>query len=169
MADFFTRLNYQNIKTQKWQLDPKTKRKIREMKCSIPTNYPGCAITDAILTFEVIQRTSQILIIEKALQTVQAPYSDTFICKESWVTQNLSGSKDLVFSHFMKVEFVKETFFQSLIQSNAENGMIFTSDEWLKISVQEGYFNSNRFAAKDICNLDSCILANNLKESKNTF
>ena len=64
----------------------------------------------------------------------------------------------------MKVEFVKDTFFKAMIQSNAESGMIFTSNEWIKIVDEEGFFQRKQFAAKDICNMDSCILTNTYKD-----
>ena len=57
-------------------------------------------------------------------KTVEAPYSDTFYGKECWIVVSESEtSNKCIFLKFMKIVFVKHTFFESKIRKEAEKGI----------------------------------------------
>ena len=84
------------------------------------------------------------MIIEIESKTHEAPYSDTFVCKEAWLV--LGSEKDPKheksrLSHFYKVEFHKYTMFKSQITAKAEEGIAKGLKIWNEYAIENGHFN----------------------------
>ena len=73
--------------------------------------------------------------IELDSKTIDAPYSDTFSCKEVWIAMQSTHDKNyIIFSRYMNVVFVKRTLFKGKITTEAEKGIIENAKLWLTMA-----------------------------------
>lgn len=78
------------LKHTNTQIRQPWKKNTMIIDCSVPvTGVPFISTTRAIKTITMLQRSEAELIIEIDVKTLDAPYSDTFTCKENWIL--LSG------------------------------------------------------------------------------
>ena len=76
-------------------------------------------------------------------KTFDAPYCDTFVCKESWVILSSSEtSRRCAVKKMIKIHFVKSTFFKGKIQARAEEGMLESVKKWKLHSQSQGHLQS---------------------------
>ena len=54
--------------------------------CSVPvTGVPFITATRSTKTIKMIKRSETVIVMEIESKTLDAPYSDTFTCKETWI------------------------------------------------------------------------------------
>ena len=89
----------------------------RTMKCVIPLEgVPFCDSTRCTKTFVIKKKSDTQLIIEIDSKTIDAPYSDTFSCKELWIAVcREKGASTIAFQRLMQVAFVKWTMLKAKI------------------------------------------------------
>ena len=79
-------------------------------------------------------------------KTIDAPYSDTFSCKEC---QFILGDQNrIIFHQVFKIDFVKSTMFRSKITVRAEQGMIEATEKWHQRAEKDGFLNSKGIKMK---------------------
>ena len=72
--------------------------------------------TRTTLKFKIIKKTDSELVVEVETTTMDTPYSDTFLVREIWVAMADPENADFtVLKHFMKIDFVKYSFFKSQV------------------------------------------------------
>ena len=87
------------------------------------TGVPFINSTRAIKTLTLVERTSTQFVLEVDTKTIDAPYSDTFSCKELWIVMSQSEKQQKsILIRKQKIAFVKYTMFKSKIQARAEEG-----------------------------------------------
>ena len=73
-------------------------------------------------------------------KTHDAPYSDTFSCKELWLLLSNSPSEPKsILIKKLKIAFVKYTMFKSKIEGRASEGIMETNATWLKYVKENGH------------------------------
>ena len=119
MLKFYQKLDYYNISETKWKDGQK------EFKLTVPIKgVPVCTKTDAIINMKLVANTSKKLIIEVDLQTIDAPYSETFSNKDTLIVL-ADGDEKCIFYHVAQVKFYKSTIFKGQIEEKALEGMNF--------------------------------------------
>ena len=89
------------------------------------TGAPFINSTRCIKTCTIVNRTDDSLIVEFNTKTLDAPYSDTFSCREVWIM--LSGNpkeQKCIVAKKYNIDFVKSTIFRSKIEDRASKGII---------------------------------------------
>ena len=110
-------MEYYNISETKWKNNQKT------FKLTVPIkNVPICNKTDAIINLKLVENSDNKLIIEADLQTIDAPYSETFSNKDTLIVL-ADGAEKCVFYHVAQVKFYKATIFKGQIKEKALEGM----------------------------------------------
>ena len=72
--------------------------------------------TRSIRDIELLQHSEDRLVIQLATKTLDAPYSDTFVCKYAIILASKNpGEAKTILSRHMKCDFVKYTMFKSKI------------------------------------------------------
>ena len=76
--------------------------------------------TRSIKTYKILKRTETMFVMELDNQALDAPYADTFTCKEIWIVLNADSTdtRSIVLKR-QKVNFTKSTIFKSKIQERA--------------------------------------------------
>ena len=111
------KIEYYNIIETKWKDDQKT------FKLTVPIKgVPTCNKTDATINLKLVENSDTKLIIELDLQTIDAPYSETFSNKDTLIVL-ADGDEKCIFYHVAKVKFYKSTIFKSQILEKALEGM----------------------------------------------
>mmetsp|Transcript_14877 Transcript_14877/g.23060 ORF Transcript_14877/g.23060 Transcript_14877/m.23060 type:complete len:268 (+) Transcript_14877:556-1359(+) len=88
------------------------------------------------------------LVVEMESQTIDAPYSDCFLCKEAWIVVSDSASScRCVLQKYIKIHFVKSTMFKSKIMARAEEGMRDAAVKWLQFAKDKGHLDKKPEAA----------------------
>ena len=103
------------------------------------TGVPFVNSTRGLITIQMKVRNKKELVIEIDTKTLDAPYCDTFTCKEVWIL--MSGKEDEPKSILIKkhgVMFVKSTIFKSKIMGRAMDGQIETGKVWLDYVTKNG-------------------------------
>lgn len=134
-------LEYKNIEQVNWT-DGLNKGSQLAITQLVPLkNVPFCKQTNARNTVEIVEyEEGKVLVLQVNTTTIEAPYSDTFCCKELYVALSPSkASNKCIFSKFMKVEFSKHTMLKSKITKAALENMTKISEQWLDILNREGY------------------------------
>jgi hypothetical protein len=73
-------------------MNKETKRNTLVFKCIVPVvGVPFCTQTRIVKTCEIMQISPELIVIEVDTKTIDAPYSDSFSCKESFVSVNIEG------------------------------------------------------------------------------
>ena len=73
-------------------MNKETKRNTLIFKCIVPVvGVPFCTQTRITKTVEIMQINPELIVIEIDSKTIDAPYSDSFSCKECFVTVNIAG------------------------------------------------------------------------------
>jgi hypothetical protein len=82
------------------------------------TGVPFINQTRASKTISLIERSQSKLVVEVVVETFDAPYCDSFVCKECWVLIG-SEANELqqrsILTQFYKVDFSKYTIFKKTI------------------------------------------------------
>jgi hypothetical protein len=61
----------------------------------------------------LVEKSETEIVIEIDTKTIEAPYSDTFSCNETWIVISNPGLKgQCLFSRLMRVHFVSDTIFR---------------------------------------------------------
>ena len=110
------------------------------INCVVPVQgVPFITSTRCTKTINLIFRSPTKLVLEMDTKTHDAPYSDTFSCKELWIVISNSGSepKSLLMKK-LKIAFVKYTMFKSKIEGRASEGIMETNATWLKYVLDNG-------------------------------
>ena len=111
------------------------------IKCVVAVrNVPFISETRSTYVYEMKVKTDFMIVVELDTKTIDAPYSDTFSCKEVWIAiQSTKNCNYIVFSRLMNVVFVKRTLLKNKITSEAEKGMIENANNWLTMAKKQGY------------------------------
>lgn len=67
-----------------------------------------------------------------------APYCDTFSCKEVWIVLSNGNEPRSILIKKQKIAFVKYTMFKSKIEAAAMKGMLQTNKVWLQHVTENG-------------------------------
>jgi len=103
---------------------------------------PFCNQTRIVKNVTMKEHTNTHYVLEADSKTLDAPYSDTFSCKEAYVFIEDCSKKyeeTLFFQRFMKIDFVKYTMFRSKITTQAELGIIDASKIWFNQAYERGF------------------------------
>lgn len=116
------------------------------VNCVVPlVNVPFIKKSNFVKTVVIKKRTSSKLVIEFDMKTLDAPYGDTFSCKESWIILTTSRKQNrCVFQQFIKIDFVKSCMFKFKIVPRAEEGMIDTINKFHSYASKNGHFNKKQ-------------------------
>ena len=117
---------YTSVEITNWSNNSRT------MTCVIPlVGVPFCESTRCTKTFQIKKKTDTQIIIEIDSKTIDAPYSDTFSCKELWIAMcREKGEPMIVMQKLMQVAFVKWTMLKAKIQGAAEAGLVEVAQIW---------------------------------------
>jgi len=75
---------------------------------------PFISQTRATKTCNIVHRSETKLIVDVDVKTHDAPYGDTFTCKEAWIVMAKSGNEPRSMLQIKsRIDFVKYTFFKS--------------------------------------------------------
>jgi len=104
------------------------------MSMVIPvTGVPFIKQTRANKTINISKREDTKIVLDVVSQTIDAPYSDCFLCKESWLLLTDSpNSHRCIVQKYVKVHFVKSTMFKNKILARAEEGLRDAAKAWLQ-------------------------------------
>ena len=73
--------NYKNFEVTPWDDDGKM-----VIKCVVAVrNVPFISETRSTYVYEIKVKTDFMMVVELDTKTIDAPYSDTFSCKEVWI------------------------------------------------------------------------------------
>ena len=141
--------NYRNFEITPWDDDGKM-----IIKCVVAVkNVPFLTETRCTQTYQIKIKKDYQIVIELDSKTIDAPYSDTFSCKEVWIAMQSTHDKNyIIFSRYMNVVFVKRTLFKGKITTEAEKGIIENAKLWLTMAKQEGFFNLKAASQMDSLN-----------------
>jgi hypothetical protein len=80
----------------------------------------------------LIERSGTRIVVEIDCKTYDAPYCDTFLCKECWVItgSDIEAHERSILTQFIKVEMLKYTIFKSKIIYKGEEGVGLTLKAW---------------------------------------
>jgi len=126
------------------------KEKVMDINMVVPlTGVPFVNQTRCLKQVTIVSQSESKLVIEMDVKTFDAPYCDTFICKEAWVVlQPLPEQQRCIVVKSMKIHFVKSTFFKGKIQARSEQGMQETAVAWLKHAQQRGHLHRDTLSQK---------------------
>jgi hypothetical protein len=117
--------------------------KKKEMKINsvVPlVGVPFISQTRATKTCNIVHRSETKLIVEVDVKTHDAPYGDTFTCKEAWIVMAKSGNEPRsILQTKARVAFVKSTMWKSKIEARATEGLKETHALWVKHVKSKGH------------------------------
>ena len=94
--------------------------------------------TRAVVTVNIQKKTENKILLDIDTKTIDAPYSDTFSCKECQIV--IGDQNRCILLQVYKIDFVKSTMFRSKITGRAEQGMVETAKKWHEIAERDGHF-----------------------------
>lgn len=103
------------------------------MNCIIPlVGVPFINQTRCTKTISLIERSGSRIVVEIDCKTYDAPYCDTFLCKECWVItgSEIESLERSILTQYIKVEMLKYTIFKSKIIYKGEEGVALTLKAW---------------------------------------
>lgn len=115
----------------------------RIMTLVVPvTGVPFVSKTRVTKTVTFHERSENKIIFEIVSKTHEAPYSDTFVCKETWII--VGSVKDAKYpqvrlSQLYQVSFHKYTMFKGQITGRSEEGIILAMNKWLEYAKENGH------------------------------
>ena len=87
-----------------------------------------------------MHRSETKLIVDVDVKTHDAPYGDTFTCKEAWIVMAKSGNESRsILQTKARVAFVKSTMWKSKIEARATEGLKETHALWVKHVKSKGH------------------------------
>ena len=105
--------------------DVKVNKPWKKNTCEITMNVPLHGVpfinsTRSIKTYKILKRTETMFVMDLDNQALDAPYADTFTCKEIWIVLNANSTdtRSIVLKR-QKINFTKSTIFKSKIQERA--------------------------------------------------
>jgi len=112
------------------------------VNCVVPlVNVPFMSKSNFVKQISIIKKTSSKIVLEFDMKTLDAPYGDTFSCKESWIILTTSRKQQrCVFQQFIKIDFTKSCMFKFRIVPRAEEGMTETNDKFHSYASKNGHF-----------------------------
>lgn len=88
----------------------------------------------------IMHRSETKLIVEVDVKTHDAPYGDTFTCKEAWIVISKSGDEPrTILQAKARVAFVKSTMWKNKIEARATEGLKETHALWAKHVKSHGH------------------------------
>lgn len=160
ISEFYDEFLAENAKFsfQKWgelskhtnfQIQQPWKKGVMVIHCVVPvTGAPFINSTRCIKTCTIVTRTDDTLVIEYNTKTLDAPYSDTFSCREVWIV--LSGNPNeqkCIVEKKYNIDFVKSTIFKSKIEDRASKGIIESNQFWSDHAKKNGHFDKKKTKA----------------------
>lgn len=121
------------FKIEKWKHNASNTRSTMVIRCTIPVvGVPFCNSTGCVKTIEIVERNPNCIVIEIDSKTTDAPYSDCFSIRETWIVVEVENASEetCIFQRLMKVDFVKYTMFKGKITERAEAELLALSIEW---------------------------------------
>lgn len=112
-----------------------------KMNSIVPlVGVPFISQTRATKTCNIVHRSEAKLIVEVDVKTHDAPYGDTFTCKEAWIVMAKSGNEPRsILQTKARVAFVKSTMWKSKIEARATEGLKETHALWVKHVKSKGH------------------------------
>ena len=118
------------------KLHPWKSNKTQLFECVIPVKgVPFCSETRCNKTLNLLHRDASSLVLRIDSKTIDAPYSDTFLCRELWLVQGSSENprqQRCNLSVMTQVDFVKSTMFRGQITPRAMQGIKEVVENWFK-------------------------------------
>ena len=117
------------------------KKKEMKLNSIVPlVGVPFISQTRATKTTSIIHRSETKLIFEVDVKTHDAPYGDTFTCKEAWVVIARSGNEPRsILQMKARIAFVKSTMWKNKIEGRAIEGLRETHALWVKHVKAKGH------------------------------
>ena len=129
------------------------------IKCIIPIKgVPFCTQTRAVRKVE-LKRSDTKIIMDMQTQTIDAPFSDCFCVRETWII--LSSSKTMskcMFYQTYKIDFMKYTMFKKAIMSKSDKCFQDETEIFHEYAQKNGHFGRKQNSDKSVPSKDSQLL-----------
>jgi len=101
---------------------------------------PFISQTRVTKTCNIVHRSETKLVVDVDVKTHDAPYGDTFTCKEAWIVMAKSGNEPRsILQTKSRIAFVKSTMWKSKIEARATEGLKETHALWAKHVKSKGH------------------------------